>query len=176
MRKHILTLTLALTTVVIGASARGDDNRSVHIEAFEGHIVFCAPQQPPIREEVLPDGRVRLTFVNEGNVWLTGNPSIDGIETNTSVATVSPDGDTDVRQRGKVEVAAVNGLWRFRQRIFISAETGVGYGLGFGQGELRGKMMLFETGSVGLVPETPCGVPFGVSIKGKILNLRRGRD
>lgn len=176
MKKQIVTFLIAALTLAVSGFARGDDDVSVGVEEFEGFIVFCAPLGPPIAEEELPDGRVRVTFVNEGNIWLTDNELTNGLEFNISVATGIPAGDTDIRQRGTVDVDAVDGQWRFRQYIEVRGEfpnqTGQGYGVAIGRGDLGGKILLFETGTIGpIVPNSPCGIPFGAPLRGRIYTL-----
>ncbi len=176
MKKQLLTLFTALFALAISGSVWADDDVSVGVEEFEGFIVFCAPRTDPISVQDLPDGRQRVTFVNDGNVWLTDNELTNGVEFNVSVATGVPFGDTDIRQRGTVDVDDVDGQWRFRQYIEVRGEfpsqTGRGHGVAIGRGDLRGKILLFETGTIGpIVPNSPCGIPFGAPLRGRIYTL-----
>ena len=169
MRKHILTA-IAMAVLLLPFIAQADDDLA--FDTFAGFIYFCAPQLPPVDIEQLPDGSVRVTFVNDGNIWVTGNPLIDGEAENTAVATFAPDGSADIRQRGSVDVAA-GGTWKWRQRISIAADgTAVGYGIGLGRGALRGRLMFFQTGTIRVdLVDTPCGVPAGAPLEGTILGV-----
>ncbi|MGH8193631.1 MAG: hypothetical protein ACREQ8_04405 [Woeseiaceae bacterium] len=161
---------LALTLVLgaIGNPAYAD----LRISEFEGHIVFCAPQNPPVIVEELPGGVEIVTFVNIGNIWLTGNPLVDGIEENRAVVTFVPDSPiTTVKIKGKIDVAAVDGRWRFRQRIILGPDGDSGIGLGLGSGDLRGKLLLFQTGTPELIENSPCEVPIGAPLTGKIISF-----
>lgn len=169
MKKQILAAAAA-AFLLLPFAAQADDDTP--FETFAGFIYFCAPQLPPVDVEQLPDGSVRVTFINDGNVWVTGNPLIDGEAENTTVATFAPDGSADVRQRGSVEVTE-GGTWKWRQRILIAVDgTAAGYGIGFGRGELRGRLMFFQTGTIRVdLTETPCGIPAGAPIAGTILGV-----
>lgn len=174
MKKQVLTAIAAATLVLPLVAGADDDLQS---DRFEGFIYFCAPQLPPIDIEQLPDGSVRVTFINDGNIWVTGNPLIDGVAENTAIATFAPDGSADIRLRGSVDVTE-GGSWRWRQRISIAADGATqGYGIGFGRGELRGKWIFFESGAVREdLEETPCGVPAGAPIEGTIVGFDEDDD
>lgn len=162
----------ALCTLGVSTTAQADHDSFIKVDRFEGHIVFCAPQDPPLNVEILPDGVEIVTFLNIGNIWVTGNPLVDGVEKNISVITFDPASeDVVIKQRGKVEVAAVDGKWKFRQFITISPTGAIGKGIGIGKGDLRGKLMLFETGTAEFIENSPCEVPFGVPLRGKIIGF-----
>lgn len=169
MKKQLVTA-VAVAALALTFTARADDD--ISLDSFEGFIYFCAPRLPPVEIEPLPDGSLRITAINDGNIWLTGNPLIDGVAENTAVITAAPDGSADVRLRGSTDVSA-GGKWRWRQRLFISPDgTTTGYGIGFGSGKLKGKWFFFESGTPRVdLTETPCAVPAGAPIKGKIVGF-----
>ncbi len=142
-------ITLALVLGSISTFAHADSsvakNRFLRISEFEGHIVFCAPQTPPVNVEVLPGGVEIVTFINIGNIWLTGNPLVDGVEENRVVARFDPASPiARAKIKYKIDVAALDGTWIGRQRLTIGPEGVSGIGLGLGLGDLRGKLMIFE--------------------------------
>ena len=122
--KLALALVFGAFTSAVQADSRYGKNPFVRVSEFEGHIVFCAGQSPPVDVQVLPNGVEIVTFINVGNVWLTGNPLVDGVEENKVVATFDPasPGFT-ARIKGKVDVAAVDGTWRFWQRLTVTPDS-----------------------------------------------------
>lgn len=161
-----------LGTLAMSATAQAGHDKFVSVDRFEGHIVFCAPQDPPISVEMLPGGVQVLTFLNIGNIWLTGNPLVDGVEENTTVVTIDPAlVDVKAKQSGKVDVAAVDGRWRFLQFLTFSPTAATGKGIGFGSGDLRGRLIVFETGTAGTVESSPCEVPVGAPLRGKVISF-----
>lgn len=154
------------------AGDSADGHRFLRASPFEGHIVFCAPRQDPVSVEVLPDGTVITTFVNDGNIWRAGNPLVDGVEFNTVVATEVPDSPTSSADiRGTVTVDALHGLWAFRQIVTAGPEGASGFGFGLGFGDLLGKFLVFETGSFEMIPDSPCEVPFAAPLAGRVISF-----
>lgn len=167
MRKTLLALSLLF--VCLGNAALADHS---YPRTFDGHIVFCAPQSPPVNVEVLPDGTQILNFVNIGNVWLTGNPLIDGLEENFVTATIPPNSPPSrIEISATVDVDAVDGRWRVRQLIIPGPDGDVGYGIGIGTGDLRGRLIVFRSGTPEMIENSPCVVPFGVPISGRIVTF-----
>ena len=179
MGHRILTVTIATLTLLFGAAGSpayagnpADGHRLLRVSPFEGHIIFCAPRQDPVSVEVLPDGTVITTFVNDGNIWRTGNPLVDGVEFNTVVATDDPDSPVDtIDIRGTVTVDALHGRWAFRQIVTAGPEGVSGFGFGLGFGDLLGKLLVFETGAVDMIADSPCEVPFGALLSGRVISF-----
>ena len=177
MRHKILLAAGIAFTLFLGpinnvAYADFEKQRFFRVSPFEGHIVFCAPQTPPVSVEVLPGGVEIATFINIGNIWLTGHPLVDGVEENRVVAKFDPTSPvTTANVKGKVDVAAVHGIWRFRQRLMISPDGVSGIGIGLGFGDLRGKLMIFRSGDVEVIENSPCEVPVGATLKGKVISF-----
>lgn len=172
MRHKLLALTAA--ALLIGNAYADDVRPALHgTSSFDGHIVFCAPRTPPTSFEVLPDGTEITTFVNIGNIWLTGNPLVDGVEENHVTAISPPDSDTDrIEISGTIDVDAVDGGWRFRQLLFASPTNFSGWGVGVGTGDLRGRLMLFTADTPEMISNSPCGVPFAAPISGTVFTIR----
>ena len=167
-------LTLVLGAVGSVAYADSPDHRKsfVRVSEFSGHIIFCAPQTDPIDVKVLPNGVEIVTFKNIGNVWRTGNPLVDGVEKNIVVVTFDPASPTiTAKIRGKIDVAALDGKWKFRQRLTAGPDGESSFGLGLGFGDLHGSLLVFETGIGEPVENSPCGVPFGVPLTGKVISF-----
>ena len=174
MRQALRTITSAtLLLLCVGDVAQADFNTSRSSSRFDGHIVFCAPPSDPVNVEVLPDGTQILEFVNIGNIWLTGNWLVDGVEENHVTATTSPDSPiTRIDINAKTNVEAVEGGWRIWQHILVSPEGDTGWGFGIGKGDLRGRLLVFRSSTPEEITNSPCGVPFGVPIWGKVVTFR----
>ena len=162
---------LILGCAIVGLNAHAEP-QYLRSPSFEGHIVFCAPMNDPVNVVELPDGGRIETFINIGNVWLTGNPLVDGVEKNIVKATFTPDGGppASVVIRGKVNVDALDGIWLFKQRLNVGP-NGEGIGIGFGLGDLRGKLIVFETGAPEPLADSPCGFAFGVPLRGRVIRF-----
>ena len=121
---------------------------------------------------MLPGGVELVTFQNIGNVWRTGKPLVDGTEKNQVTVKFDPASPTiEAKIKGKVDVAALDGKWKFRQFLTAGPDGEYSYGIGFGRGDLHGAMILFETSAGEPVEDSPCGVPFGVPLKGKVIKF-----
>jgi hypothetical protein len=167
-----LTLVLGAVGSLAYADSPHRKQSLVRVSEFSGHIVFCAPMTDPIDIKMLPGGVQIVTFQNIGNIWLTGNPLVDGVEENISQVRFDPNSPTiTAKIRGKVDVAALDGKWKFRQRLTVGPDGESSFGVGLGFGDLRGSLLFFETGTGGPVENSPCGVPFGVPITGKIISF-----
>lgn len=178
-------IAVALLLGVIGNVAYADSSltRFASVTPFEGVIAFCDPPTPPINVQELPGGIIILTFVNSNNIWVTGNPFVDGRETNRVRLTIDPASPVDVaRIKSEVDVAAVDGSWRVLQRLEFGPEGVAGFGIGFGRGDLHGKMILFgqsEPRPFEAVENPPCEVPegypgdqiIGLSLSGQIVSF-----
>lgn len=167
-----LTLVLGAAGSIAYADSPDSHKKFVRVSEFSGHIIFCAPRTDPIDVKELPNGVEIVTFHNIGNVWRTGNPLVDGTEENISVVKFDPASPTvKVKIRGKVDVAALDGKWKFRQQLTVGPDGESSFGLGFGFGDLHGSLVLFETGAGEPVDDSPCGVPFGVPLTGKVISF-----
>ena len=120
----------------------------------------------PIDVEVLPGGVEIVTFQNIGNVWLTGNPLLDGTEVNIVRAKFDPASPVvKARLKGKIDVAALDGKWKYRQFLTFGPEGESGFGMGLGFGDLHGALMYFEAGAIEEIENSPCGVPAGAPVR-----------
>lgn len=165
-------LAVLSATVLCDAALAGDDHRGrgLSVSKFEGFIHFCA-ESVIESEEVSPDGILMLVARNIGNIWDTGNPLLDGREENRVEATIDlVAGIGEARIRGKLEPGAVDGRWYFQQQLTIDfAEGDSSRGIGFGTGDLRGRLMLFRTGSFVMAPNSPCPENPSVPLEGRII-------
>ena len=177
MKNTLLAFTMVLA-FGIGSDARADGPGPLGFGSFDGHIVFCAPPSDPISFEILPDGTQIIEFINIGNLWVTGNPLVDGVEENHVLATFEPGppppapatGTLDIN--ATVDVAAVQGGWRVRQFIHVTPEGDTGWGLGVGTGDLSGKLIVFTSTTPEEIANSPCAVPFGAPITGRVITFR----
>ena len=106
---------------------------------FDGFINFCQGDFTGFR--VTPGGTAHLDVANE-HLWVTGNPLIDGIETNTGSGVIDPHGLV-VNLDLSLKPTAVNGTWEIRQQFRIP--DGTTSGVGHGTGDLRGMTIKFTT-------------------------------
>ncbi len=178
-------LTLILTTLSAASFAEGPNilDSHVQISEFEGHLAACDPPTPPVDVIELPGGVQIITFVNTNNVWVTGNPLVDGIEENRVVARFDPESpNIEARVKVTLDVAAVDGVWKIRQFLVISPEGTTGFAVGLGRGDLRGKLIVYgnDTPSPFLPLENPpCEVPpgypadqiVGLPLKGRVITF-----
>lgn len=165
-----VTLLAGAITNVANADSSFDNHRFLRVSSFEGQIAFCDPPAPPVDVVELPGGITITTFVNENNVWVTGNPLVDGVEKNRVVVVFDPSLPPDVppnnqaRVDSSIDVAAFEGGWRIRQRLEFSPEGTTSFGIGFGLGDLRGKLIIINNDTPSrfeVVQDPPCDVPPG---------------
>ena len=167
MRQTLLATTLLLLCVCTAAKADHSYPRT-----FDGYIEFCATESGFLGSETLPDGTRIDRFFNNGNLYRTGNPLIDGYEENEATATFPPDSmEFTIDIRATVDVDSVDGVWRVRQKVIVGPDGARGGGIGFGTGDLRGKLFIFIGAAVEEGIETSCGVPAGVPIRGRIFTF-----
>ncbi len=166
----IIATLLLSGSFVARADSTSEQPAALASNEFQGHIVFCAPPGGPVDVEVLPDGTEIVTFVNIGNVWQTGHPLIDGVEENQVEAIIDPSPVEPATITGSVDVDAVVGTWQFQQLLVFGPGVVVSYGVGFGTGDLLGKIVTFEAGPIEEIQNSPCGVPVGAPIKGRIID------
>jgi hypothetical protein len=82
-----------------------------------------------------PGGTVHFDVSNE-NTWVTGNPLLDGVETNTGAANINNNGDGVVHLYLSLKPDAVNGTWEITEQLKLPSFAG--FGVGHGTGDLRG--------------------------------------
>lgn len=156
----------------IAGIARADSVLAHGDDRFDGYITFCATESGFRGSETLPDGTLIQRFFNIGNLWVTGNPRIDGVERNEVTATFPPGtAPFTLDIRGTVDVHGLDGGWRFRQIVTVGADFERGFGFGLGTGDLWGQLIIYRVGAVEVGIETPCDVPAGAPISGRILRF-----
>lgn len=166
---------IAAAALLMTSLAHADHARSTGFSnSFDGHIVFCPTEVIDLGTEILPNGLIRREFVNIGNLWITDNELLNGVEENHVVATFEPGPPPPtgtIEIDGTTVVDAVEGAWRFRQIIFVTPEEDRGYGFGIGTGDLRGKLILFRSAKPEFLRDTPCGPTGGAPISGRIITF-----
>lgn len=107
------------------------------------------------------------------NLWVTGNPLIDGPEVNFVNGDINlTTGTGRAHPRSTIYPVAVDGTWQLEITVFVGESGLTGRGVGHGTGELAGMTISFTNpGDVAIDPsENPCsGVPAAVLIEGEIL-------
>ena len=110
-----------------------------------------------------PGGTVHFRVSNE-NRWVTGNPLIDGVETNTGAANINSTGQGVVHLTSSLKPDAVNGTWEIQTHL--SLPDFIGFGVGHGTGDLQGMTIKFTTepggGTSVCNPDMPRGAVHGV--------------
>lgn len=138
------------------------------VTEFAGFIHFCSGG-PPDKFFVTPNGEtVHVRGASNQNVWETGNPLIDGAETNQANININPSGG-NVQLDVTVYPDGVLGTWEISQTLHPD-DTGtlVGKGVGHGTGELHGMTIKFTAGAIVLTGANPCGPFPSAPISGEI--------
>jgi hypothetical protein len=129
---------------------------------FDGFINFCFSAD--LTKVNFTPGETLHFRVSNRNQWVTGNPLIDGIETNTGAANINlNNGEAVVRLNLSLKPDAVNGTWEIEQQVRPpTGSTGVGHGTG----DLQGMTIKFTTdppvGTSVCNPDMPKGPVHGV--------------
>jgi hypothetical protein len=131
---------------------------------FNGFENFCHPGDPT--DFKLAGGTVHFTVTNE-NMWVTGNPLVDGIEHNTGRAIIDPHGLV-VNLDNSLKPDAVNGTWEIRQQFRIP--DGTTSGVGHGTGDLQGMTIKFTTDPIIPSPSACNPDQFKAAVHGVILS------
>ena len=131
---------------------------------FNGFINFCEPGPVTNFKE---SGATVHFQVSNLNKWVTGNPLIDGYETNTGSAVIDPHGLV-VNLDNSVKPDAVNGTWEINQQFRIP--DGTTSGVGRGTGDLRGMTMKFTTEPIIPSPSDCNPSEFKAAVHGVILS------
>jgi len=168
----------AIGALAIGGSAAADSPVAAgwipEIGSFDGFIHFCGDSIGGEIVEQRPDGTVvSRGKMNRGNRWQTGNPLVDGTETNMVSAAFDPQIGRGVATIvGRLAPSAHAGTWLNWQALTLGAQGDSSVGFGIGDGALAGKLMWFATGPVERVDESPCGPAFSVPLRGAIIVFR----
>jgi|SRR4051812_2617355 hypothetical protein len=134
---------------------------------FDGFINFCEPG--PVTD--FKESGTTIHFrVSNLNKWVTGNPLIDGYETNTGRAVIDPHGLV-VNLGNSIKPDAVNGTWEIKQQFRIP--DGTTSGVGRGTGDLLGMTMKFTTEPIIPSPSDCNPNEFKGAVHGVILSPAR---
>jgi hypothetical protein len=133
MRKLIAVASAAALVLVIAAPVGGTPaTRS----PFDGFIHFCSSGPEDVR--VTPGGTVRIRGSNT-NQWATGNPYINGIESNVVLVNFSPVSGIVRLNVTLVPDAFPGSSWEIVQTIHFRPDGSVpSQGVGHGTGALNG--------------------------------------
>ena len=105
------------------------------------------------------------------NRWVTGNPLIDGVETNVADMNLNlKNGTGTIHLDESVKPDAVNGTWEIRETVqFRGGALVSASGVGHGTGDLQGMTIKFTAQGAAPIPEA-CGPDgaFGPAIQGVI--------
>ncbi len=117
---------------------------SARIE-FEGSIHPCGGELT--KERVTPGGVVHQLATNR-NEWVTGNPLLDGVETNVvRIVINSKTGRGVANVTSTITPEGVDGTWELRYQVkVIDNNPATARGVGRGTGELRGMTLKFTAG------------------------------
>src|SRR4051812_26878981 len=113
---------------------------------FQGVINFCESQDPS-RFNITPGGTLHFAGGNR-NQWATGNPLIDGTETNEVLVNLDlKNGDGAAHLDVTLQPDAVNGTWEMNQKVTLRGGVPVSStGHGRGTGDLQGLTIDYATG------------------------------
>ena len=138
-------ITAGLSVLAFGAVA---DVTTPTKTAFDGYMHFCSSTAPE-KVNPTPGGTLHIRGATNNNLWQTGNPLIDGEETNKVIVNFS-------RVTGMVRVhmtllpdAYPGSSWEITQTLHFRPDGSVpGKGVGHGTGELRGMTIKFNAGDL----------------------------
>jgi hypothetical protein len=138
-------ITTALSVLAIGATA---DVATPTKEPFNGYLHFCGSTAP---EKVIqtPGGTLHIRGATNENRWDTGNPLIDGQETNTVIVNFSHVTGKVRAQMTLLPDAYPGSSWEITQTLHFRPDGSVpGKGVGHGTGALRGMTIKFNAGDL----------------------------
>jgi hypothetical protein len=136
---------------------------------FEGLIHPCGGT--PTEETVTPGDVLHLLATNR-NEWVTGNPLVDGVESNVARININlKTGKGVANIRSTITPDGVEGTWEMRYQVRVTGGfPGSARGVGHGTGELHGMTLKF-TAQPPVPGENTC-IPelgFVVPIRGVII-------
>ena len=136
---------------------------------FEGFIHFCS-SGPPDKVIVTPGGKtLHLRGISNSNEWVTGNPLIDGAESNSPNVNFNPTSGA-VHLDVTLYPDGVMGTWEIAQTLnFRGNGTFSSHGVGHGTGELHGMTIKFNTTPAVLV-DNPCSDLDSAPLSGVIVS------
>lgn len=138
--------------------------------AFEGVFYPCSGGDPS--SEWVSGNVLHFRGATNHNLWVTGEPLLDGFADNVVDADINlKTGAGVAHARESLRPAAVEGTWEITVTVFVDATGLTAHGEGYGTGELQGLTIeLQNPGIVELSPGTnPCSdVPEAVLIEGEI--------
>lgn len=157
-------LAVALVSPVVASSER---------IPFSGVFYPCGGTNG---EEFVTGNVLHFRDASNSNLWVTGNPLLDGPEVNVVNGDINLKTGTGVAHpRTTVHPVAVDGTWQIQITVVVGATGLTAHGVGHGTGDLAGMTIFFSNpGDVGIDPaDNPCSdLPFAVLIEGEILAPR----
>jgi hypothetical protein len=140
---------------------------------FEGFIYGC-DGTPPESERVTPGGVLHFLASTNLNLWVTGDPLIDGFALNTVDANINlKTGSGVAHVENVIRPDAVAGTWEIHTTVKIGEG---GFGVGHGTGELAGMTIKFTVQPVSGPLENLCNPdhPSVMTVEGVIIAPREG--
>jgi hypothetical protein len=127
------------------ASRSSDPSAAAARTAFEGSISPCGGV---ITEERVTPGDVLHQLATNRNVWVTGNPLVDGVENNVVRININlKTGRGVANVQSTITPEGVEGTWELRYQVkVIGGGPATSRGVGHGTGELRGMTLKFTAG------------------------------
>lgn len=148
-----------------------DATRAPTREAFQGFVFFCS-SGPPDRAWVTPGGTFHFRKAGNTNQWVTGNPLIDGIETNEVDLNLNfKNGIGFAHGTSTLVPDAFNGTWQMEFHVNVS--NGTAHGVGHGTGDLQGMSLKWDN-VVTAIPPNPCNPALGGAETTGIVTTPRG--
>lgn len=137
---------------------------------FEGLFYTCSTGGPT--EEWVSGDVLHLRGLTNHNLWVTGNPLIDGFADNVVDADINLKTGTGVAHpRETLNPDAVDGTWEIQTTVLINPDGLASHGVGRGTGDLHGMSIEVRGELVFVGPDgNPCSdIPFAVQLAGSIL-------
>ena len=151
--KKLIAVAFAVVFVLVTAAPAAVTPAS-HTE-FEGFIHFCGGSPPDTVIETPGGKTLHIRGGSNFNEWVTGNPLIDGPETNSPNVNFNPTSGA-VHLDATIYPDAAVGTWEIAQTLNFRGDGSFSsHGVGHGTGELHGMTIKFTTGDP-VVTDNPC--------------------
>lgn len=135
---------------------------------FEGFIHPCGGA---LTEETVTPGNVLHQVATNRNEWVTGNPLVDGVETNVVRININlKTGKGVANVRSTITPKGVDGTWELRYQVkVVDGGPATARGVGHGTGDLRGMTLKF-TAEPPQPGQNSCNpaIPFVVEVRGVV--------
>jgi len=140
--------------------------------AFEGVFYPCSETAPT--KEWVSGNVLHLRNATNHNLWVTGNPLLDGFADNVVDADINlKTGAGVAHPRETLQPEALDGTWEITVTVFVDSTGLTARGTGYGTGDLRGMTIRFSNPGIEEIPPAtnPCSdIPVAVVVEGQILS------